>query len=169
MPIPHSEVFEYYERVRPTRFTTSAKVQFRVIDIKPSELKPSQVDSSVQETRQEAALRIATDLSERAKKGEDFGGLAKLHSHGHQRINGGLWPPVSPDALSPPYDVLGEHARNMQIGQVSKPFQKGGHVFVMRLEQRIPDSIQPFDEVKDSLERELRTLRRKRLEEAIGR
>jgi len=165
MPIPHSEVLEYYEQVKARRFIKNAKLQFRLIDIRPSDLEPSQINSSGDETREEAALRIATDLSERAGKGEDFGELAKTNSHGHRRSYGGLWSPLSPGSLASPYDVVDEHARNMQPGQVSGPIQKNGHIFIMKLERRVQKSIQLFDEVKDTLEEELRILKRKKLEE----
>lgn len=164
MPIPRSEVLEYYEKVTPE----NAKFQFRLIDIRPSELRSSDINSSEGETREEAACRIAIQLIERAAKGEDFGELAKTYSHGHRRSYGGLWNPLQPSSLAPLYDVLGEYALDMQPGQVSEPIQKEEHVFIMKLEQAQRESVQPFEEVKDILKEELRTLKRKKLEEAIN-
>ena len=75
--------------------------------------------------RQEAALRIARRLCERALNGEDFSKLAETYSHGHMRPYGGLWRPFTPDArsLRPPYDVLDETARRLEPGQVSDPIR----------------------------------------------
>ena len=53
----------------------------------------------------------------------------------------------------------------MQSGQVSGPIQKNGHIFIMKLERRVQKSFQSFDEVKDTLEEELRILKRRKLEE----
>ena len=63
--------------------------------------------------------------------------------------------------------MLEEHTRNMQPGQVSGPIQNKGHVFVLKLEQRVQKSVQLFDEVKDTLKEEVRIHKRKQFEEAI--
>ena len=76
-----------------------------------------------------------------------------------------MWRPVSPKSSKPPYNVLGKRALNMQVGQVSEPILINGHVYVLKLEQKVPESIQLFDEVKGILEEKLRTLKRSKLEE----
>ena len=92
---------------------------------------------------------IATQLCERARKGEDFDVTGKeLFPRGHRRLFDGLWSPITPGGLASPYDVLNEHTRNMQPGQVSGPIQNKGHVFVLKLEQRVQKSVQLFDEVR---------------------
>ncbi len=106
---------------------------------------------------------IATQLCERARKGEDLGELVKNYSHGHTGSDGGLWSPITPGSLASPYDVLNEHTRNMQPGQVSGPIQNKGHVFVLKLEQRVQKSVQLFDEVKDTLEEDVWVHKRKKL------
>jgi tetratricopeptide (TPR) repeat protein len=163
-----SELLAYYEHVKAGRFIKSTKLHIRLIDIRSSKIKPSQIKASENETPKEVALRIATQLCERANKGEDFGELAKTYSHGHRQADGGLWPPFTPGSLAPPFDVLQEYARNMEPGEVSQPIYKEGHVFILKLEQRVPKSVQLFDEVKDTLEEELRDIKRKRLEEAMN-
>jgi parvulin-like peptidyl-prolyl isomerase len=55
----------------------------------------------------------------------------------------------------------------MQPGQVSEPIQKNDHVFVLKLEERVQKSVQLFNEVKDTLEEELRILKCKKLERAM--
>ena len=51
---------------------------------------------------------------------------------------------------------------------MSEPIQKKGHIFIVKLERAQQESVQPFDEVKDVLEEELRTLKRTSIEEAIN-
>ena len=166
MPIPASEVLEYYEQVKDGRFNTHATVQFRLIDIDPSELKSSQINLSDEETQETAALRMAAQLSDRASQGEDFRELAQNNSHGPRRSRGGLWPPLrDPNSFNPPYKSLAKRAWNMPVGRVFEPIQINGHVFVLKLEQKVQESVQLFDEVKDILEEELRTLKRRKFEE----
>jgi len=167
MPISPDELLAYYEQVKAKRSVENARLQFSLIDIRPANLEPAQIKAAQGETSEEAALRIATELSERARKGEDFGELAKTHSHGHRRLRGGLWPPVTPGSLASPYDVLEEHMRDMQIGQVSEPVQADGHVFILKLERTAQKGVQHFDELKDDLKQELQIIKRKILERAI--
>ena len=167
MPISQDELLAYYEQVKAKRSIENAKLQFSLIDIRPANLEPAQIKAAEGETSDEAAVRIATELSERARKGEDLGELAKTYSHGHRRLRGGLWPPVTPGSLAPPYDVLEEHMRDMQIGQVSEPVQADGHVFILKLEQTARKNALSFDEVKDDLRQELQIIKRKKLELAM--
>ena len=56
----------------------------------------------------------------------------------------------------------------MEPGQVSQPIAKDGHVFILKLELKVSETVQLFDEVKDTLEEEFQILKRKKLEEAIN-
>lgn len=167
MPISPEEVRAYYDHVKDGQFIQEGKVQLRMIHIIPSKLEDSQVVSG-EETREEAALRIATQLSERASQGEDFGDLAKTHSRGRMRLSGGLWPALKdPDNMTPPYNIAGKRAWNMQIGQVSKPIQINGDVFILTVENRVAKKTQSFDQVKDRLRKKLQASKRAKLEIAL--
>lgn len=167
MPIPQDELRAYYDQVKDGRFVQEGKVQLRLIHIMPSELEPSQIVSG-EETPEEAAIRIAAELSDRIRRGEDFSGLAKTHSRGPMRLRGGLWPALkNPNNMTPPYNIPGRRAWNMQVGQVSKPIQIDGDVFILKVENRVAKKVQSFDQVEDALIEELQASKRTRLEKAI--
>ena len=63
-----------------------------------------------------------------------------------------------------PNDVPGARALDMQPGDISEPIFEDGHVFILKLEQIRRKKDQSIEEVKDILEEELRTQKRKRLE-----
>ena len=167
MPISPHELLGYYEAIKAKRFIHKARLHIRLIDIRPSQLKPTETRASDGETRQAAALRIAEQLCERVRNGDDFGKLAETYSHGFRRGYGGQWPPFTPNSKAPPYDVVDKHAQTMQVGQVSGPISKNNHVFILKLEQRVPKKVQSFDDVKDTLREELQLLKRQKLERDI--
>ena len=56
----------------------------------------------------------------------------------------------------------------MQPGDISEPIFEDGHVFILRLEQIRKKKDQPFEEVKDILEEELRAEKLMRWDQAAG-
>jgi parvulin-like peptidyl-prolyl isomerase len=96
------------------------------------------------------AEKAADELLARIKAGEDFAELAKTseYSHGHMREFGGLWKPVKPDSLAPPYDVLAKAAQNTEPNQVAELIKTPEHIFIMKLEQKQLAGYEPFEYVQ---------------------
>jgi peptidyl-prolyl cis-trans isomerase SurA len=161
-PVMHSELVEYYNTIKDSRFQTEGSVEFRVIDIVPELLTAEQIGDTGQ-TRPEAALRIARELVERAGKGEDFAELAKTYSNDLRAKNGGLWRPIETGkgSLAKPYDVLETEAVKLEPGQIAGPIEVEGHVFILRLENKKAAGEKSFAEVQKQLESEIKLIQKK--------
>lgn len=161
--ILHGELLDYYEEHKAERFERTPELQYRLIDIVPAKLSPVQIKSSEGETAADAAFRLANELHKRIQAGEDFGELAKKHSHEPRNIMGGLQRPVVPGSgsLVAPYDILETKAMAMEAGEVSEPIKTREHVFLLKVETKIPGGLIPFEEVQHTLESEIKKLKRK--------
>ncbi len=157
-PITHHELLEYYEKMKEGNFHHAGLVQFRLIDIQITKVPLSGAnDDPIQ-----VARTLAKDVMERIKAGEDFGELAKKHSHEPRAASsGGLWPERDPDALAAPYDELGKKAADMKPGEVAGPIEALDHIFIMKLEKKQEKGFRPLTEVQDSVEEEILADRRR--------
>jgi len=158
-PITYSELMDNYKRMRDEFLTTPAMLTFRLIDIEVAKVGVADPN----ESRLGRARELADGLVERIKSGEDFGELAKEHSHGHRRAFGGLWNPVQPGSLAAPYDVLAAEAEKNEQGQIAGPIEAGGHIFIMKLEEKQPGSVEPFEKVQSQIEAKIIFERRKKV------
>ncbi len=162
--ITYSELLDCYNGMKEGLFTVSAVLRFRLIDIEASKLE--QTDPNV--SRQQQARKLADELLVRLKAGEDFGEMAKQYSHGHMRESGGLWKPVQPASLAKPYDVLASEAERMEPGQITGPIETDGHIFIMKLEEKQPGKVEPFENVQKELEAKINFERRKKAVDEFG-
>lgn len=144
----YQELVDYYNSIRDEQFCKTSIVEFSLIDIVPSELKPDQIGAG--QTSQDAALGIVRDILNRAEAGEDFAELARLYSHGPLAPVGGKMLPVTVGAgsLPKPYDVLESTAIQMQPGQVKGPIENEGHLFLVKLISYEPGGCKSFEEVQ---------------------
>jgi parvulin-like peptidyl-prolyl isomerase len=152
-PITQRELTQCYDEIKDKSFAVPASLTFRLIDIEPAKLQtadPQSVQGGL-----ESAGKLARELVDRIRAGEDFAELAKQYSHGHSREFGGLWKPVNPDSLAKPYDVLVAAAEKMEQGQVAGPIEVEGHIFIMKLEEKRPKSYEPFEKVQEQLEQKV--------------
>ncbi len=156
-PISHSEMVARYEQLKDDYFRTPASIRIRLIDIRPGELDVS--DSNL--SANEAALKLAEELLDRIKGGEDFGALAKKYSHGHRAAYRGLWKAIEPDSLAKPYDKLADVTKNMKVDHVAGPLEAGEHIFIVKLEERKLEQVQSFAEVQDEVEAQIYIERRR--------
>lgn len=143
-PITYSQLKDCYERVKDRYFLRAARLTFRLIDIDVTKVKLSDSNTNLIDE----AKRLAEEVMAKLKAGEDFGKLAEQYSHDHRRTFGGLWQPISPDALARPYDVLAKEAEKIDPGQVAGPIDTGGHVFIMKLEDKQTAGYEPFEKVQ---------------------
>jgi parvulin-like peptidyl-prolyl isomerase len=154
-PVTHRQLLELYDAVKEQLYATEGRIEFRLIDIRQGP------------EMQKEAKALAEQLVERARKGEDFGQLAKKFSQGHRASYGGLWSPVQPGSLAQPYDVLEKAAEELKAGQISEPIEADGHIFIMKLENKQERSFKPFEEVQHELERRLRLKQREKIFENL--
>jgi hypothetical protein len=163
-PVTYSELVEQYEKMKDKFFAVPAKLRFRLIDIEAAKLKVSDPNQS----RQQLAKDLANELVGRIQAGEDFGELAKQYSHGHRRLFGGLWRPVQPESLAEPYDVLAGEAEKIEPGQIAGPIERGGHIFVMKLEEKQQARFEPFEAVQKQVKARIILERRKAAIDELG-
>jgi len=150
-PITYRELVDCYDRMKDEHFLTPARIQFRLIDIQPDKLEladPNDGGSGL-------AQKLADMLLERIKAGEDFGELAKRHSHGHMSQFGGLWKPVQPESLAEPYNVLVGEIEKAEPGEVTGLIETPEHIFIMKLEQKQFKSYKPLEEVQKQVEQKI--------------
>jgi len=157
IPIAYHEMLEYYNRTKDRFFATQASIQFRLIDIDVTKIDANDPN----ENKKQKATVLANQLVEHLNKGADFGKLSEKYSNDHRSQFGGLWKPVQPDALAPPYDILAKHAENLQPGQIAGPIDAGDHIFIMKLEDKQSASVEPFEKVQERIESQIKFDRRK--------
>ncbi len=153
-PVTYSELKDCYERVKDREFARSAKFAFRLIDINVMQVRVQEDEDPIDKAR-----KLADEIMNKIRNGADFGELAKEYSHGHRRSFGGLWDSVSPDSLARPYDIIVEATKDIEVGQVAGPIDTGGHIFVIKLEERQPAGYEPFEQVQRQVARYLRAER----------
>ncbi|MHC4418021.1 MAG: peptidylprolyl isomerase [Planctomycetota bacterium] len=164
-PITYGELLDYYDQNKEELFVRPAMVKFRLIDIDTSKIEVTDPNQS----RYDQAKELAYELVRQLHEGKDFGELARQYSQGHRAAAGGLWQPIQPQSLAEPYDILATEAENIAPGQIAGPIEKGGHFFIMRLEEKQAKSCQPLEEVQEQLEARIMLQRRKAAIEEFNR
>jgi parvulin-like peptidyl-prolyl isomerase len=154
-PITYRELIETYDQMKDEYFAIEARITFRLIDIRPDRLEVADPNQN----RTELAKDLAGKLLERLEAGEDFGELARQYSHGHMRTLGGLWAPVEPQALAPPYNLIAAQAEKTEPGQVAEPIITDKRIFIMKLEEKRSAGYERFEkaEVQELVERKVRS------------
>jgi len=163
-PVTYTMLVNEYNKVKGELYTEPAIITFRLIDVEVAKVRTS----DAYESRLEAARRLARELMERIGAGEDFGELAQEYSHGHRRALGGLWNPVQPTSLARPYDILAAYCRDMEPGELAGPIEAGGHIFIMTLEDKRAEKVEPLEKVQKQLEAKIQLERRKRALDEFG-
>jgi peptidyl-prolyl cis-trans isomerase SurA len=146
-PITYSEMMKAYDETKGQLYTTPGSLQFYLIDLEPAKMR----DIDANRPRQEQARELVNGIMERVKRGEDFEQLAKEYSQANKALTGGLWPKLAPDSLVAPYDVLAKKAAAMKAGQTAGPVEVEGHIFVMKLVEYQPKSVEPFEKVQNQV------------------
>ena len=153
-PITHSELVDTYNEIKDEFFSTEAMLKFRLIDIETAKLEV--VDAN--QSRQEQAEKLADELVERLRAGEDFGKLAEKRS-GVSFIDHSEG--VRPESMEKPYDVLVAEAEKIKPGQIAGPIEAGEHIFIMKLKEKQPKSFKPLEEVQREIRETIMFARRK--------
>ncbi len=111
----------------------------------------------------------ASDLVERARRGESFIDLALAHSTDVSKAQGGVLPLISPlDTTFPPEirKVLG----TLRTGGVSDPIPLEAHGYaIIKLDEKIEGGTVSFDDVKDNIAVRLRRRQEKLRQDKLAR
>lgn len=159
LPIMHRDMVNRYNK--DERYKWDGIFRFRVIDIQADKLSADKIDTANGETADKAALRIARQLKKRLNEGEDFASLAQAHSLGIGNNNGGLWHDVTQGSLASPYDAIEAAAATLEPTEISEPIVSGGHVFIVKLEEKTEGGSTPFKDVQDQIEAEIRLIQQR--------
>jgi hypothetical protein len=162
-PITHSQMLEVYDQIKDKEFKQEARLQFRLIDIQPDKVALS--DPNV--NAQRAARQLAIDILKKINDGNDFGQLAKEYSNDFRRAYDGLWETMNPDSVASPYDALVSQSQKIEVGQVAGPIEVDGHIFIMKLEQNHPATVEPFANVQKTVEARIRHNRQVKIRKEI--
>jgi peptidyl-prolyl cis-trans isomerase D len=160
-----AEIQAAYEKDAKTRWTQPASVKARVITVR---VPPG----STAEQEQAARGRIEAALAE-VKAGKDFAAVAKEKSEDATKEAGGDLGFVSRGA-SPYGKALEDEASKLEPGQLSAVFKDRTGFHVLKAEEKKPERVQPFDDVRKQIAQEqLRTqksseLARQKAQEALA-
>lgn len=159
--ITHSELLDYYNKMKGKFFSKPALIKFQLIDIEAAKLEVTDPNQS----RQERAKSLANELLEQIKAGQDLSELAQRYS---EVSFVGFSRGVRPDSLEKPYDVLAAEAEKIQPGEVTEPIEVGTHIFIMKLEEKVAKSFEPFEKVQKAIEAQITFERRKKAVEEFN-
>lgn len=162
-PVTYSEIVAKYNEIKDPEYLQEGLLQLRLIDIDVAEVP---LENAGEDPVQKAKHR-AEDLRRRIDAGEDFAELAKQYSNDPRSAQGGLLSPRAPEAYAPPYDVLAQKAMSMNRGEVAGPIEAGGHLFLMKVEQKQDRGYKPLEEVQARVQEEILQDRRNAAAEAL--
>lgn len=157
-PVTHNDLVAFYDSIKDEAYKVPGILVVRLIDIQPDAIELSDPNQD----RVLAAKDIAVEVAARARSGEDFASLARRYSNDHSSDNGGLWSPIEPGSLAPPYDVIEKEAADMEPNSVAGPVIADGHFFIIRLEKKQLKGYKPFEEVQQEVQRRFNESRREK-------
>ena len=121
----------------------------------PEEVRISDIAVTLKPRGEEAALARAKEARQKLRDGVDFATVAREYSDDPTtRDKGGALPFVSAKALTPEYAKAVFAIQ--PVGTISEPIKAPSAYHVVRMDERRPARLQTFDEVRDSIMRELR-------------
>jgi peptidyl-prolyl cis-trans isomerase C len=141
--VTHSELLEYYNRVRPERYEQPERMRLALIAIKKS--KSANVES---------ARALAHAVHERARAGEDFARLAERYSEDPMRDKGGDWGLLGRGSFR--VKAVDGVLFSLQAGQVGTIVEADDAFYIIKAAERHEARTVPFIEVQAALEDEMR-------------
>jgi len=140
--ISEKDVKEYYEK-NPAKFKQPDTVQLRII-------------TTTDEKK-------AQDILAKIKAGEDFGDIAYKMSEDPYRVKGGDLGYMHKGMMIPEIE---EAASKLKVGEVSDIVKVENAWFIIKLEDKKPEHMLSFEEIKGELKKELEKNRIQELKEA---
>jgi peptidyl-prolyl cis-trans isomerase C len=122
----------------------------------PEEVRISDIAVTIKNRGDEAALTRAREARQRIAAGADFAAVAREYSDDPTtRDKGGALPFVKASAMAPEY-AKAVFALN-PVGTISEPIKAPSAYHIVRLDERRAPRPQTFEEVSDSIMRDLRS------------
>ena len=137
-PLPGADAVKAFYAAKPELFTEPEKLHLRSILLA--------VDPSAGRQVWDAATREAEAIVRRIRGGADFAEQARLSSNDPSAENGGDMGYMHVGMMP---DVLQAKINEFKVGEVADPIETLQGIAVLRLEDRIPAKLQPFDRVAD--------------------
>ena len=141
--VTHSELLEYYNRVRPERYEQAVRMRLALIVVKKSN------SASVENAR-----ALARAAHERAKGGEDFAKLAARYSEDPMRDKGGDWGLVGRGAFR--IKAVDDALFTLAAGAIGPLVETNEAFYIVKALERHEARTVPFIEVQAALEDEIR-------------
>ena len=139
-------------------FEAKAREQYMVDRDKytrPEEVRFSDIAVAIKGRGEDAAHKRVEEARQRLLAGADFATVAREYSDDPKvKENGGAMPFVSAKQLAPEF-AKGVFALKT-VGEISEPIKGPAAWHVVRLDERRPAGVKPFDEVRDSIMKTLR-------------
>ncbi len=104
---------------------------------------------------------LAREVLSQIREGASFQQMASVYSQGSQRKQGGDWDWVGRSVLR---KELADVAFTLKPGQVSDVIDTPGACYLMLVEQTRPAHVRPLSEVRDDIEKNLRTQEQARVQ-----
>ena len=138
--IPEADEKKFYDE-HPQEFTHKAAVILSQIFISTEGKNPDQVAE---------AEKTAKDIVARANRGEKFSDLAARYSDdANTAKEGGVMGEFEPSQLR---DDLRKIVVNTKKNMVTDPIKEPGGFRIIKVNDRLEEGLQPFDEVKDEIQ-----------------
>ena len=106
-------------------------------------------------------LNLAREIRTKINEGADFAQMASVYSQGSQQHQGGDWGLIDRSVLT---KQLSDVAFSLKPGQVSDVIETPGADYLMLVEKISPAHVQPLNDVRDDIEKTLRTQEQARVE-----
>lgn len=149
IPAPGVDEVKAFYAAKPELFTEPEKLHLRsiLLAVPPSAARPVW----------DAATREAEGIVRRIRGGADFAEQARLSSNDPSAENGGDMGYMHVGMLP---DALQAKVNEFKVGEVADPIETLQGIAILRLEDRIPAKLQPFERVveraRDLLHREMK-------------
>lgn len=145
MAYSESDILNKYNEVKSTRYTDPEQVKASHILIKP-------IGEGDDEKRFEEAKKVILELLEKVKNGEDFAKLAKEKSDDPgSKENGGELGFFGRGEMVKEFE---DAAFSTEVGSITEPIRTSYGYHIIKVEEKKPEVVKSFEEVKDELIKE---------------
>lgn len=135
--ISPKRIQDYYDEHQEQFFQEEA-IHMRLIMLKP-------IGDESQDLMRQQVENVLSEL----KSGKDFSDVAKAYSQDSRRSKGGDWGWITRKDLS---QSLADTAFSLNIGDYSQPITAGSQTYIVYVEDRRAEGIQPLEDVRDQIE-----------------
>ncbi len=135
--ISPKKILEYYEKNKQ-KWYSAASAKIRMITLKTS------ATATLEDNR-----KIAVELIEKIKKGEDFAELARAYSKDDSSTKGGKWGWYKKGQLNP---LLDNPVFTLKVGENTAPIEIGDMIFILKVDEKREEGVQKIDDVREQIE-----------------